>query len=743
MTNFLSDPFENATVSSVDVVNSEDGAYRFGNENLASFNFDGAVPTVLDDAFEAQYLEPGMYFVVPGTDDTLRSVVEVSLDEDDPLDEMTIVYVGENSLLSTYTCDGSDLLTVQYESWDERVLGTQGWTITAGGNAIFANAAIRGRIEAEEGYISGSLTIGAGGSNTFNDLTTEQDVQNFIDDLNDSISASIDDLYLNIDSFSSSLVFLYEAGFVSSAQLITTGATQINGNNITTGVIDANIVRITSASSLVQNRGVQLSAIGLEGYNNAGQRTFFLNTDGSLTIGSNASIDGYVTDGELSSASSSLNSTIDTINERISASVSSLSSSVSSLSSSLSDLSIDINSISASVDFLYNAGFVTDSDLVTNGGTSINGNNITTGTINANLVEITSDLTQNRGVKITSLGLTAYNSSGQTTFNINSGTGAVTITGYATDGELTSGLSNKINNGAAATDINNNITTISGGKITTGTITANQITANGIFGRTVGTNSSGQRVVLSAANNAIDFYDSTSKTADIAAATFRSTGGITVNGMIDSSSFIEASTHVYVGGNIFPGGTSSDLYLMSSAYSGYLNCRPVYDRTPTATPANVVIGSGGRFVRSTSSERYKDNLVPLTDNELLGVDTNKICSASAEGCLDYYDVLLLSPTQFIGNDPPLEPLMVEKEVDGEIVVVKEEQEIPRSIYLGFVAEDVLEKFPVAAQWDEDGVTQSYDSNAILAAVVAVVQDQQKIIEDLQNRVLQLESQLGG
>lgn len=58
----------------------------------------------------------------------------------------------------------------------------------------------------------------------------------------------------------------------------------------------------------------------------------------------------------------------------------------------------------------------------------------------------------------------------QLTYN---GAGVLTIGGYATDSELTTGLAGKLNVGGAEADI----TTISGGKITTGTLDGNKINA--------------------------------------------------------------------------------------------------------------------------------------------------------------------------------------------------------------------------------------------------------------------------
>jgi hypothetical protein len=258
-----------------------DGTFKLNTPMLSSFNFDGSIPK-FDGNIDAIDIKPG-YLIQTEVGGQYYPVVSVESDDPDVESTglVTINYIDDLGNKVSQEYGETDQVAVVYENWSEKILGSQGWGITAEGNAIFTNVAVRGRIEAEEGYISGSLVIGQNGTSTFNDLTTEEDVENYINDLNDRISASISDVYIDVDNLSSSMVFLYEAGFVSSAQLITTGATTINGNNITTGVINANVVRITSASSLVQNRAVQFSAVGLEGYTNTGERTFFLSTDGT------------------------------------------------------------------------------------------------------------------------------------------------------------------------------------------------------------------------------------------------------------------------------------------------------------------------------------------------------------------------------------------------------------------------------------------------------------------------------
>lgn len=122
-------------------------------------------------------------------------------------------------------------------------------------------------------------------------------------------------------------------------------------------------------------------------------------------------------------------------------------------------------------------------------------------------------------VEMTSSGLTAYDSGGTPTFNINSSTGAVTIGAYATtsavstaqstantavsnastaQGTANTAVSNaataqstangKITAGGAAADVNAGSVTISGGKITAGTITATEISGSYVYAGTLNAN---------------------------------------------------------------------------------------------------------------------------------------------------------------------------------------------------------------------------------------------------------------
>jgi hypothetical protein len=134
----------------------------------------------------------------------------------------------------------------------------------------------------------------------------------------------------------------------------------------------------------------------------------------------------------------------------------------------------------------------------------------------------------------------------------------------------------------------------------------------------------------------------------------------------------------------------------------------------TANAANVRVGASAQLLRSTSTARLKDDLAPL-DGDLAGVAAEKISSDPAS--VDPHDVLTITPTEFRSLSP----------ADGDA----------RS--LGFIAEDVAIKFPWAANWDDEGLPSAVEDRPILAALLAVVQDQAATIEDLRARIEALEA----
>lgn len=143
----------------------------------------------------------------------------------------------------------------------------------------------------------------------------------------------------------------------------------------------------------------------------------------------------------------------------------------------------------------------------------------------------------------------------------------------------------------------------------------------------------------------------------------------------------------------------------------------------TATVSNRVVNvdATGRLGNPSSSHTIKKNIVPLSiPDELFGqiVPENKITN---EDVSSYRNILNLTPVKFEWDIPDQTP-------DPEF---------------GLIAEEVIEKMPESSLPGDESVPGYYKITSLFASLLAVVKDQQKTIEDLENRVLQLESQLGG
>ena len=173
---------------------------------------------------------------------------------------------------------------------------------------------------------------------------------------------------------------------------------------------------------------------------------------------------------------------------------------------------------------------------------------------------------------------------------------------------------------------------------------------------------------------------------------------------LDASSTLNASS--ISGNRAFRVGSSGAVY----SYG--------IDGNTTTNAANVRVGSSAQLLKSTSSQRWKTDIIPII-NDLQGVEPEKISSSNYS--LDCYDVLSISPVEFMST----------ASADSNERMI------------GFIAEDVAAKFPWAAGWDEDGVPNEVKDRPIIAALIVIINDQKEIIDDLQNRVLQLETQLGG
>lgn len=236
-----------------------------------------------------------------------------------------------------------------------------------------------------------------------------------------------------------------------------------------------------------------------------------------------------------------------------------------------------------------------------------------------------------------------------------------------------------------STDVGSSGTTvIDGGRITSGTIT----------GRTVQSSSGANRVVLNNGDT-LDFYSSGVKRGDLYGVTVSGVNGIGVTGALDVSS------NLAVGGG---------LNVTSSA----VDMPGVYSNNTTGIDS-VGITTGNRLRRISSSQEIKYDITPLTNDLSPSVDPDRV---SAVATVDPAAILDIAVTEFSIID------------DGEPT--------DRRV-LGFIADDVADKLPIAVTRYDDGRPAGVLDTSLLAALVAVVQTQQQTIADLTTRIEALEA----
>lgn len=176
---------------------------------------------------------------------------------------------------------------------------------------------------------------------------------------------------------------------------------------------------------------------------------------------------------------------------------------------------------------------------------------------------------------------------------------------------------------------------------------------------------------------------------------------------IDSNEIIAKDAPTTLGSLSF-GGSSINMYINEVATfiagkddtSEFVRSVPTYERTYDASP-NVYITSAGTFGRGTSSsQRYKTAIKNVEDSSL-----------------DPYNVLDIPVRQFKYNK---DNIPVNKKADD--------------LYIGFIAEEVEKAYPAAAEYNEDGQVEMWNIKVIVPAMLKILQDQQKEIENLKEQL---------
>lgn len=604
-----------------------DGSFKLNTPMLSSFDFDGLIPK-FDGNINAIDVKPG--YMIQAVTGEYFPVISVEYDEDDmedvPSGIVTINYLDDQGNIVSVDYDEADSVAVVYEDWDEKSLGTQGWGITAGGNAIFTNVAVRGRIEAEEGYISGNLTIGSGGSTTLDDVATADDLTDFI-----------------------------------TGPEVNTNVTSISGGVITTGRI--------------KNSTYDGPVSGGGSFSNTGSQ--FNIDDGSIV----------------------------TPNFRVS------SAGDASFRGSIFTRDITIDAVDTA-----NTGYIVGSEIPIIGGPV---SNIALsyysgkGTFSHNGVSWTVD----NDVNVTSLlrdQLYAYSGSNPfRSFLLRSGSLRNNNTGTTIDGaeiDLTTrdtgsrlvlnadsiqSLGNYLHSGALVVLPSG---TALGSYPAGGTVKATYFEGDG----------SGLTNLPAPANVVLttNSYSNPSWITSLAGS--KITGNISGN----ASNITSYNINQNVGtGNspTFAGLTVSGATFIPNAYTQVVSNRVVN------------VNSSGRLGNPSSSYLIKKNISPISEPDFKFyniVPNNKIIEKNVSS---YKKILDLTPVEF------------EWDIDDQTPGPE----------FGLIAEEIVEKMPGSSLPGDENVPAYYKITSLFAALLGVVKDQQKTIEDLESRVIQLESQLGG
>lgn len=275
--------------------------------------------------------------------------------------------------------------------------------------------------------------------------------------------------------------------------------------------------------------------------------------------------------------------------------------------------------------------------------------------------------------------------------------------------------------------------TISGGFISGGTVSGGFVTGGTIEGTRLQTRAGNSAIRIDddvtgpyGTNDAIEFIGGATSRAIVAwdesdqmldyyspyHAFYSRTGGTTtvdVSGRLEADSAVVGTLTANTSAEIsFSGGNRA----FRVASNGNVFSFGIDDSTTTSA-ANVRVGASAQLLRSTSTQQVKDHIISL-GGDLSGVDPAKVSGEPAS--VDPYDVLEVAPVEFQSLAP----------VDGG------------QRFLGFIAENVAEVFPWAAEWDESGEPSSVADRPIVAALLAVVKDQQSAIIELNARVAALE-----
>jgi hypothetical protein len=144
-----------------------DNSYKLLS-TISSLNFDGAIPSDILSYPNAttEDLVSGRSLLIGDEFYLITRIIENIDDETTNTESYEVFYIQDGieksktilTLANSFT-DGTHL-AIGKDDWENKSVGQSGWTITTEGNSIFSNVAVRGRLEATEGYFDGRIFVG-------------------------------------------------------------------------------------------------------------------------------------------------------------------------------------------------------------------------------------------------------------------------------------------------------------------------------------------------------------------------------------------------------------------------------------------------------------------------------------------------------------------------------------------------------------------------------------------------------
>jgi hypothetical protein len=293
------------------------------------------------------------------------------------------------------------------------------------------------------------------------------------------------------------------------------------------------------------------------------------------------------------------------------------------------------------------------------------------------------------------------------------------LSGYATDSELSTGLSGKISSGGAATDINSNTTTVSGGKIRTG-----QIASTGYSYSSGNFSNAGMQInldngVIRSPQFGIDVDGNAYFKGALSAATGSFAGSLSAaSGSFTGSITSTGSPGGYAGNilTISGGKISADqvVYIETDISTGVVDIIA----NSIALEANTEVT--GTFGASGEMYAYFGNSNVLTPSPNMYMTTGGAIRKTSGSSLRYKEdvVDLLTVEDLNPNklyDLPVRAFKFKEEF------ISPDDSRYHKLLPGFIAEEVEEIYPIAADYDANGV-EKWNSQIMIPAMLSLIQD---------------------